>query len=195
MIAYEAITASPHGKPSAFVSRPGHAGEQAGQTGFYTCVGAKGARRTGFHIRFRVDPSAREGVDFTYQDERSDEPAHVVWLNSSKLTVIREGGGAKPSEVLQYFASKESDKERGIRERLHRLAANERGDAEERERFLDIARGLIQERRFPIDWVRTIFSFSVSTEIPELLELMKPTSSNLCCKHRHRWCWYFPWRP
>lgn len=65
-LAYESITRSHKGEPNVFISRNGVNGETAAHgDGFYTRMGRVGARGTGLTIRFRVDPNAREGTDFT----------------------------------------------------------------------------------------------------------------------------------
>ena len=90
--AYEAITRSPLGKPNLFVSRKGAADENAAfGDGLYTMDGSKGARGTGFHVRFSVDPQAREGIDFIPVPEVAFFGNAVTPLPSSRnrLPLIR----------------------------------------------------------------------------------------------------------
>ena len=87
-LVYEAITRSHKGLPNVFISRHGHDGETAAfGDGFYTKPGtSSGYRGSGFTVRFRVDPHAREGVDF----ERVNHGAYLLIHNRSMLTVIPE---------------------------------------------------------------------------------------------------------
>jgi formylglycine-generating enzyme required for sulfatase activity len=84
-LAYESITRSHSGEPNVLISRQNAAGEAAAYgNGFYTQIGKVGARGTGLTIRFTVDPSAREGVDFTHHGN------YVVFQNKKALKVIQE---------------------------------------------------------------------------------------------------------
>ncbi len=83
--AYENITRSSHGAANAFISRRGISGEAAAcGDGFYTRLGLKGARGTNLTIRFVLNPEAREGTDFIYDDD------FIVINNKSALNKVPE---------------------------------------------------------------------------------------------------------
>jgi hypothetical protein len=84
-IAYESITRSHIGFPNALISRAGHPGEAAVHgDGFYTRRGTVGARGTGLTIRFKMNPEARLGQDFTMSGD------YIVVTNKSAMTLIPE---------------------------------------------------------------------------------------------------------
>ena len=92
-LALESITRSKQGWVNAFISRNGHAGEAAAYgDGFYTKIGNEGAAGTGLTIRFRVDPRARLGTDFTIDRFASD---YVVFKNKRALHIIPESLDAR----------------------------------------------------------------------------------------------------
>jgi hypothetical protein len=70
-LVYEAITRSHQLIPNVLESRSVHAGEAAVYgNGFYAKLGERsGVRGTGFTIRFRVDPQAMLGSDFTLHED------------------------------------------------------------------------------------------------------------------------------
>lgn len=82
----ESIIRSHSGEPNVLISRQSAVGEAASYgDGFYTVLGrASSVRGTGITIRFRVDPSARLGSDFTmYQ-------GYIIFKNKKALKVIPE---------------------------------------------------------------------------------------------------------
>lgn len=82
--AFDSITRSHTGAPNVFVSRPGHAGENAAAgKGFYVLKGDRGLWGTGITIRFHINPDAREGTDFTIEGDM------LVFLNKNALRVIQ----------------------------------------------------------------------------------------------------------
>ncbi len=85
---YEAITRSHQGIPNVLESRKGVSGEAAAHgNGFYTMRGKNsGFRGSGFTIRFKVHPEARERVDF----DLADRGQIIIFHNRRALTVIPE---------------------------------------------------------------------------------------------------------
>jgi len=84
-LAYESITRAHSGEPNVLISRQNAVGEAAAYgDGFYSRLGKEGARGTGLTIRFKVDPNAREGTDFTVHGD------YVVFKNRKALKVIQE---------------------------------------------------------------------------------------------------------
>lgn len=84
-LAYESITRAHSGEPNVLISRRNVVGEIASYgDGFYTRLGKIGARGTGLTIRFRVDPKAREGTDFTMSGD------YIVFKNKKTLRIIQE---------------------------------------------------------------------------------------------------------
>ncbi len=64
-LAYESLTRAHTGDPNVLISRKNQPGESASfGPGFYTLNGRKGAKETGYTIRFRLNPQAKEGTDF-----------------------------------------------------------------------------------------------------------------------------------
>ncbi len=97
--AYESITRAYTGEPNVLISRKGVIGESAGEgEGFYTRVGTQGGAGTGITIRFKVDPRAREGSDFTRHF--SD---YIVWKNKNAIRVIPESLES-PSHYFEFLA-------------------------------------------------------------------------------------------
>lgn len=109
--AYENITRSHTGTPNVFISRHGVVGESAIYgDGFYTAVGSRGGARTGFTVRFEVDPNAREGTDFirTYREysdhENAIEGDFIIWKNRNALRFIPETLDLSPVEYFEFLA-------------------------------------------------------------------------------------------
>ncbi len=95
-LAYESITRAHSGEPNVLISRNGFVGEGAGcGDGFYTQMGKYGARGTGLTIRFRVDPNAREGTDFSKHDN------YIVFKNKKALKVIQESLNFSLSDLIK----------------------------------------------------------------------------------------------
>lgn len=110
-LAFESITRSYSGEPNVFISRSGAVGESAMHgDGFYTTMGRKSTRGTGMTIRFKVDPEAREGSDFTRSGEM------VIFTNKKALKIIPESlyfsleDILKTSEIEQDFLVDRSDR-------------------------------------------------------------------------------------
>jgi hypothetical protein len=101
-LAWESITRAPTGEPNVLISRQGKTGETAAYgDGFYTKVGRVGARGTGITIRFKVDPNAREGKDFT----RSSVDKYIIFHNKNALRVIPESLVMTPTEYFEKLAA------------------------------------------------------------------------------------------
>ncbi len=84
--AYENITRSSKGRANVFISRSGKSGEAAIYgDGFYTKIGTTGAVGTGITIRFKLDPRAREGSDFTRASNN-----FIVVHNKNAIELIQE---------------------------------------------------------------------------------------------------------
>jgi len=99
-LAYESITRAHSGEPNVLISRQNAAGESAAYgDGFYTRLGRVGARGTGLTIRFTVDPSAREGSDFTVNGEI------IVFKNKRALKVIQESLNFGLDDLLRLAES------------------------------------------------------------------------------------------
>jgi hypothetical protein len=101
-LAFESITRAHSGEPNVFVSRESTTGEAAAfGEGFYTRIGKEGARGTGLTVRFKVNPSAREGTDFILKDD------YVIFKNKKALTVIQESLNLGINELLKLAESNE----------------------------------------------------------------------------------------
>jgi formylglycine-generating enzyme required for sulfatase activity len=95
-MAYESITRSHSGEPNVLISRQNTIGESAAfGDGFYTRIGKEGARGTGLTIRFYVDPNAREGTDFTVNNN------YIVFKNKKALRVIQESLNFSLADLLK----------------------------------------------------------------------------------------------
>ncbi len=83
---YESITRSHKGVPNVLMSRRGVVGERAiFGDGLYTIKGMhSGFIGSGFNIRFKVHPQAREGKDFTIVDNG----AYIVFHNRRVLQIL-----------------------------------------------------------------------------------------------------------
>ncbi len=113
-LAFESITRSPKGLPNVFISRNDKTAEAAVYgNGFYSRKGRQGARDTGWTIRFKVDPNAREGEDFTlgYNGE------YVIWLNKNAIQVIPESLSLGPVEFFEMLGKLDKT-DLGVFERL-----------------------------------------------------------------------------
>jgi hypothetical protein len=119
--AYESITRAHTGEANVLISRENVPGETAllGE-GFYTRVGRIGAKGTGLTVRFHLDPSAIDGIDFRYYPEND----YVVVINKSALRVIPESLSLGPLEYFQMIDSFDHN-EKGVLEKLKRRLANQ----------------------------------------------------------------------
>ena len=139
--AYETIIGSPIGTPKLFISRNKGNGENAAYgDGFYSAVGAKGAASTGFHIRFAVDPTAVNGVDFVTGGASN----HLIWRNAKKLTVVADSLRLSPLAAIRFLADPRKADEHGMRELLKRKLRVHTFDDEDR---ADVLPKLMQEAR------------------------------------------------
>ena len=94
--AFESITASPTLSANVFISRPRVSEESAAfGEGFYTAIGNRGRGSSGFTIRFRLAPNAREGTDFNRFDDI------IVVKNKNAIQVISERLRKSPLEYLE----------------------------------------------------------------------------------------------
>jgi hypothetical protein len=139
-LAYESITRAHTGDPNVLISRNGAAGEAALHgDGFYARTGKEGARGTGLTIRFRLDPNAREGVDF----EKAAED-YVVVKNKAAIRVIPESLNISPVDYMEMIAAGKlgEHSDLGIRERLERKMTHMQNSlsAKERETLLQMLR-------------------------------------------------------
>lgn len=127
-LAYESITKSHTGEPNVLISRNNAQGEAAAYgDGFYTQTGRQGARGTGLTIRFNVDPTAREGVDFTVHG------SYIVFLNKKALRVIQESLNLGIVELVDMVESGKfnlDSSDKGIFEKLKRRLNANRIEAE-----------------------------------------------------------------
>lgn len=105
-LVYEAITRSHKGLPNILISRRGKVGETAAfGDGLYTIPGQRsGFVGSGFTIRFKVDPNAREGIDFKLVNGGQ----YVLFLNRSTLKVIPE---SLQLDLIGYYSMLLSTKE------------------------------------------------------------------------------------
>jgi hypothetical protein len=118
--AYESITRAHTGDPNVLISRDGVGGEAAlfGE-GFYTNSGHKGARNTGFTIRFHLHPDAREGHDFALVPDQN----YVIVKNKAALKVIPESLNIGPAEYFRLISTGENglkSADRGYLDKLKR---------------------------------------------------------------------------
>ena len=145
-LAYESITRSPTGKPNVLTSRSDASGENAIYgDGFYTAMGERGARGTGMTIRFEVDPMAREGEDFSKQDEI------VIFHNRNALRVIPESFEMSPVELVNALVSEQYDVSNlALLEKLSRKISPKSSNLsqEELDEINEILRKAIRARRF-----------------------------------------------
>jgi hypothetical protein len=103
---YEAITRSHQSLPNVLISRSGTNGEGAIYgDGFYTMKGThSGHTNTGFTIRFRVNPLAREGSDFL-EIPLSDGGFIIVILNRNAIKVIPESLSMSLEDYYQWLGA------------------------------------------------------------------------------------------
>ena len=168
--AYEIITKSKKGLPNVFVSRENTAGEWArfGE-GFYTAKGKEGTRGTGFTIRFKVNPEAREGKDFTDYD-------FVIIKNKSAIEVIPESLHIGFKEYFEILSRGENNwsQDKGLLEKLKRKINNElsseRVNKEDVEFVYNLIKKVAKERNLNIALVQEWFSFKISLKFPDLLQ-------------------------
>jgi hypothetical protein len=104
---YEAITRSKKRKPNVLISRQGgKAGENAALgDGFYTLIGEHGAWNSGYPVRFEVDGTAVDGIDFKREDDV------VVWANAAKLKVVDEPLNINPVSAIDRLVRLRKDNE------------------------------------------------------------------------------------
>ncbi len=175
-LAYEAITRSTKNIPNVLISRAGIEGETAAWgDGFYTRRGREGAKGTGFTIRFRVSPNAREGADFTVHDD------YVIFKNRSALTIVPESLHLGPVEYFSLLRDAEGfdHSDRGILERLRRRVGNKLGalGPADRERIVHVlvddgiknARQMIAVQ----DWLATASALTSPETVTLLRELTR----------------------
>ncbi len=126
---YEAITGSVDGKPNAFISRKSVPGESADYgDGFYVSADRKGVPHWSFGdytILFRLDPSAREGADFTFHKMGvgdNNEGDQLVILNRNALSVIPMTATMDPLGFFKLLAESPEKwkKERATMDRFYR---------------------------------------------------------------------------
>ncbi|MFL5815694.1 MAG: hypothetical protein ACJ763_19145 [Bdellovibrionia bacterium] len=175
-LAYESITRAHTGDSNVLVSRDSAPGEAAIHgDGFYTKAGREGARGFGLTIRFRLDPHAREGVDFF----RVPQEDYVVIKNKAAIRVIPESLNIGPVEYFEMLAAQEAGSnlglqasDRGVLEKLKRrigaklraLSQNDIG------KILTILRSeILKTKNHKItpaleEW----FTIPVSTQYPEI---------------------------
>ncbi|MFL5814727.1 MAG: hypothetical protein ACJ763_14225 [Bdellovibrionia bacterium] len=148
-LAYESMTRAHTGDPNVLISRRNKVGESAGLgNGFYTAIGRNGARHTGITIRFKMDPDAVEGVDFTFDRDTK----FLVFHNKNALRVIPESLKLTPTQYFDFLANGEKidPSERAIFEKLKRKVAAGRGSLtdEEYEQIQSIVKASIERDGF-----------------------------------------------
>jgi hypothetical protein len=99
------MTRDRKGAPNVYISRnSNHQGESAIHgDGFYTKIGKEGARGTGYTIRFKPDPNAREGEDFKMAGD------YLILKNKAALEVIPESFDMSLSEYFEKISHKDFD--------------------------------------------------------------------------------------
>ncbi|MFL5812028.1 MAG: hypothetical protein ACJ763_00505 [Bdellovibrionia bacterium] len=116
--AYEIITSSLMGDANVLSSRDSAVDEAAKYgEGFYTKVGEQGDRNGGLNIKFRLDPNAREGEDFT----RVLEKNYVIIHNKAAIHVIPESVNGDPVEYFQSLARHQRKLDNGTRSMLDKV--------------------------------------------------------------------------
>jgi hypothetical protein len=115
--AYYSILRSPTGEPNVFISRNGIGGEVAAHgDGFYVRSGTTGAVANGLTIRFKLNPSAREGSDFKYLPNHD---GYLVILNKKALQVIPELAKMTLPEMANHYLHNQFDaKDRAAKDKL-----------------------------------------------------------------------------
>lgn len=167
----EGILRHPGDEPVVLVSRQDGVGENAiFGDGFYTRIGDRGARGTGYTVRFRLAPEAREHTDFV---RVADE--YVLVLNRAALRVLPDAFDTTPEAFLSLLR-RAGPEHRGLVERFcERMARKlpELGPEEEKVLADGVARALASYRgeeddRFLDLW----FASKMSVRHPELLEAL-----------------------
>ncbi len=170
-LAYESITRSRTGSPNAFISRENGPHEAAVfGDGFYVRIGHEGARGTGFTIRFKLKPEAREGEDFLYVKEHN----YLVIRNKNAMEVVPESMDIGPLEFFRLLKNAD-ESDRGLMEKVKRRVSRKMKDAPPRElaAIRAIVRNAIkrvendEQSRF---LVQTWFAMDVSAGFPDLMK-------------------------
>jgi hypothetical protein len=190
-LAYESITRAHTGDANVLISRKNTAGEAAALgDGFYTRIGREGARGTGLTIRFHLSPDAREGIDFSKNDD------YIIVHNKAALRVIPESLNIDPVHLFEMLSEgKEfSNSDLGLFEKLKRRTSQSaaRISPEDREKLASIAR---QEFAKPAPnplLMQMWFSYPFSHDHAELLEKLvdQGTADENVVKHvlsQHGW--------
>jgi hypothetical protein len=169
LLSYESMTRDRKGAPNVYISRKAN---QQGESaihgdGFYTKIGKEGARGTGYTIRFKPDPNAREGEDFTRAGD------HIVLKNKAALEVIPESFDMSLSEYFEKISHKDFDHAdkalvEFLKRRMGRRLEREQNPEEAQEVFQLIKKKLLSEdtpqrakERLFQEW----FSLPVSTKV------------------------------
>ncbi len=179
--AYENITSSYAGKPNAFISRKDSTGETAAHgDGFYAAIGRSGARKTGFTIRFHLDPGAREGTDFERFEQEGDQYLRIK--NKAALSVIPESLNLTPLEYFELLGVDKpffTDADHGIRDRLkRRIKAKAHALSEsDGQKIADLVKkrlGSSHQWDLLIEW----FALPISARYPEVVESLLGDQKN-----------------
>ncbi len=118
-LAYESITRAASGYPNVFQSIDAQTGQAATYgDGWYTKIGYKGAKNTGFTVRSQVHPQAVEGIDFFLQSDLN----FAIFRNRTPLTIIEKSLSISPLDYVRLIFSPDGiDKtELGFLEKLSR---------------------------------------------------------------------------
>ena len=167
-LAYESITRAHTGDPNVFISRNHAAGEAAVHgEGFYTRTGREGARGTGLTIRFKVNPRARLGADFTMSGD------YVVFKNKKAFRVIPESLQLSLAEYFEFLAAGEIAKsDKAILEKFRRRLSRMSKDVtpEEEARIVELVSEKISgASRLPAI-VGEFFDLDISGRHPDVIE-------------------------
>lgn len=119
-LVYEILVSSWDGHPNAFISRQNVDGESAAAgAALYARLGRIGGKFTNMTVHMRLDPNAREGVDFVL-DGTPHEGAQIRILNRRAVTVCRELLDWDPAAYLELVSKAPAvpEGEAGVRERI-----------------------------------------------------------------------------
>jgi hypothetical protein len=106
LLSYESMTRDRKGAPNVYISRnSNHQGETAAHgDGFYTRIGKEGATGSGYTIRFKPDPNAREGEDFKMVGD------YIILKNKAALEVIPESFDMTLPEYFEKLSHEDFNK-------------------------------------------------------------------------------------
>lgn len=185
---WEILERSADDAPNLFTSRPDREGENAHYgEGFYVREGASGARNTGFTVRFRLRPEAREGTDFervpTYLARHGKpslglEKDFVVVKNRRALELVRDDGPSGALEFIRALAAGTFSRDDGglIERQMRRLAAGPPLSADEELLLRDVAMGQAAKPEILLGaWIRSPWALRHPEPFDRALERIRFT--------------------